>query len=65
MSLCDICLLGQQGQIKKFHRQEMKPINEGGGGKRDDLHENIRREKEQIYLATLEIIKKGSNNVFC
>lgn len=30
-----------------------------------DLQENIRGEKKQIYLATLEIIKKDSNNVFC
>lgn len=27
----------------------MRPINEGGGGKRDDLHENIRREKTNLF----------------
>lgn len=28
-----------------------------------DLHENMRGEKT-MYLATLEVIKKGSNDVF-
>lgn len=32
---------------------------------REMIYMKILEEKKQIYLATLEIIKKGSNNVFC
>lgn len=32
---------------------------------REVIYMKILEEKKQIYLVTLEIIKKGSNNVFC
>lgn len=50
--------------MENFHRREMKAINEGGGGKRDDLYENIRGEKKTSVSNYFGDDEKGRNNVF-